>query len=192
MIDEARKQELQDINRCKAKTRAGHRCGNTAKYEGYCGGHNYLRFTTSRSPKRRDEITLEGKINRAARKLAHQTKSNATRRKIEHSITAADIESLILKSKSRCSLTGVQFEFSDVVGGRRRPHYPSVDRINCDKGYTLDNIRIVTAFANLAMNEWGEFPLKHAARELARRFLARSPNTPEDVKELALAICEDK
>lgn len=49
----------------------------------------------------------------------------------------------------RCELTGIKF---DLEGGWNSP---SLDRINPDLGYTMDNVRIVLTALNVMMNRWG-------------------------------------
>jgi hypothetical protein len=40
--------------------------------------------------------------------------------------------------------------------GKTNPFAPSIDRINPSIGYTKDNIRLVCASVNFALNEFGE------------------------------------
>jgi hypothetical protein len=46
----------------------------------------------------------------------------------------------------------------------RHPYAPSLDRIECSKGYTASNTRLVCVAVNFGMNEWGE----DVYRELAK------------------------
>ncbi len=50
-------------------------------------------------------------------------------------------------------------EFSNEKVGRglvKRAFAPSIDRIDPEKPYTLDNCRLVMVAVNFAMNTWGE------------------------------------
>lgn len=57
-----------------------------------------------------------------------------------------------------------------VGGGKaRRPYAPSLDRIDPGRGYEPDNVRLVCAVANFAMNAWGLEPVLHMARAMAKK-----------------------
>jgi hypothetical protein len=58
----------------------------------------------------------------------------------------------------RCALTGLQFrlEAASGMGFRYNPLAPSLDRIDTNRGYTRDNVRLVCTAINLALNEFGE------------------------------------
>ena len=55
----------------------------------------------------------------------------------------------------KCAVSGISFDFSD-TNFRQRPFAPSIDRIDCSKGYTKDNIRFVCTIVNMALNQYGE------------------------------------
>ena len=70
-------------------------------------------------------------------------------------IDYAMIGRLLIESGGMCSITGAPLSFSG------EPYFkPSLDRIDNARGYTLDNIRITCAVANVAMNKWGEVALR--------------------------------
>lgn len=73
-------------------------------------------------------------------------------------ISRETILTLLMRQAYRCPLTGVEFE--PVFDG---PWQPSVDRIDSDLGYVEGNLRVVTYIANIAMNVWGEGPLREMA-----------------------------
>ena len=52
-------------------------------------------------------------------------------------------------NKGICEVTGVPLDFS---GGPRKPHTPSLDRIDPLKGYTPDNVQLVSWIYNSAKN----------------------------------------
>lgn len=68
-----------------------------------------------------------------------------------------------------CAATGEVFNLS-VIGGRgkKNPLAPSVDRIDCSRGYTMDNCRVVTTIFNMARNDFGDEALARMAKGLLR------------------------
>jgi hypothetical protein len=54
-----------------------------------------------------------------------------------------------------CALTGIPFQAGRAGGTRMNPYAPSLDRIDCARGYTRDNVRVVLASINVALNDFG-------------------------------------
>ena len=67
-----------------------------------------------------------------------------------------DVAGLYAASGGRCAITGCEFRRSTKGNHHKSPFAPSLDRIDCRKGYTLDNVRLVCVAVNFAMGEWGE------------------------------------
>jgi hypothetical protein len=55
----------------------------------------------------------------------------------------------------RCALTGIPFQAGRTGGSRINPYAPSLDRIDCARGYTKDNVRVILASVNVALNNFG-------------------------------------
>lgn len=68
-----------------------------------------------------------------------------------------------------CEVTGIPLELSKPPGSRFHPWAPSVDRIDCKKGYTQDNCRVVCWIYNMAKSEWSDEVVMTFARALAAR-----------------------
>lgn len=100
--------------------------------------------------------------------LFYGAKKNAKQRGINFDMTMGDMLLLVSTANGRCMLTGIEFEFAYIGHHKKRPWAPSLDRIDSDNGYSLTNCRLVCAAVNLAMNEWGEEPLRRIARALVR------------------------
>lgn len=87
--------------------------------------------------------------------LFNQSKKNAKERNKEFSLTKNEIAQL-LKTKL-CSLTGISFDYKLVnENSKSNPFRPSLDRINPNKGYNYDNVRLVCVAVNYCLNEFGE------------------------------------
>jgi hypothetical protein len=104
-----------------------------------------------------------------ARILWKSARQRAEARGIAFDLEVDDIVALAEASGYTCALTGLPFDFSAIDNRRerRRPFYPSLDRIKPEKGYVLSNVRLVCVGMNYALNEWGEDVL----RMLAKGFL---------------------
>lgn len=76
--------------------------------------------------------------------LVNASKQRAKLKNIEHSITASDLKA-IYPIDGRCPIFGVKLEFNSAGF---RDNSPSVDRIDPNKGYTLDNIQVISWKAN--------------------------------------------
>ena len=53
------------------------------------------------------------------------------------------------KQNNKCAISGVELEWK-----RHSKHKTSIDRIDCSKGYTEDNIRLVTQQVNFALSNF--------------------------------------
>jgi hypothetical protein len=69
----------------------------------------------------------------------------------------------------KCALTGRSFDLSRPSDGvRANPGAPSLDRKENSKGYTKDNVRLVTVHANVARNEFSDTDLLTLAHDIIR------------------------
>lgn len=66
----------------------------------------------------------------------------------------------------RCAVSGIRFMTAQKSDS---PFQPSLDRIEARNGYVAGNVRIVCYIVNLAMNKWGEKPLRLLARRMANQ-----------------------
>lgn len=85
--------------------------------------------------------TLYGSCNRSKRNI---------------NVTKQDIAKLFELQYNRCALTNIEFDYKFTGNKKSNPFRPSVDRIDCSKGYTTDNIRLVCVAVNYALNEFGD------------------------------------
>jgi hypothetical protein len=70
--------------------------------------------------------------------------------------------------KGRCEATGLPFKFDK--DPYINPYYPTIDRINSDKGYTVDNCQLVCWMFNNAKGEADEKIFAHWAKHYVRMY----------------------
>lgn len=92
------------------------------------------------------------------RKLLINCRNNAKRRGLECSLTLEDIERMI--TPMTCSATGLVLLWEHLGESRNNPWAPSIDRIDCSKGYVPDNVRVVCWAFNQARGEWPDDVLR--------------------------------
>jgi hypothetical protein len=73
--------------------------------------------------------------------------SGAKRRNLEFSITIEDLWDLFMKQNGKCALSGINIRFHK-TGEKYTTQTASVDRIDSEYGYTLENIRWVHKTVN--------------------------------------------
>lgn len=81
----------------------------------------------------------------------HATQSQAKYRGREFDLTLGFVENLWLNQNGCCLISKVPFNW----GGKFNPDAPSLDRIDSSRGYTQDNVRLITHHLNIAMNKFG-------------------------------------
>jgi hypothetical protein len=81
-------------------------------------------------------------------------------------VTVEWIESRIIGNT--CEATGLPF---DLVGrgGGWVPFAPSVDRIDCSRGYTMDNCRVVCLIFNTARNQFSDEDVLKMAQAMVKK-----------------------
>ena len=91
-----------------------------------------------------------------AEEMHKRHSAGAKQRKIEYTLTEADLVSILDAQAGKCALTDIVFSTYKPEGARIRPWAPSLDRIDPKGIYSAANCRIVCAFVNVALNEFGE------------------------------------
>ena len=66
----------------------------------------------------------------------------------------------------RCSVTGMELSFDGTDGHCTHPWTPSVDRRDSKRGYTQDNVRLVSWAYNNAKGDWPDEVVLEMARAL--------------------------
>ncbi len=101
-------------------------------------------------------------------KMYTWSKQRSALKKFEHTITRKDIYDLLDKQQGRCVLSGIPFTYytkklskdEDPTLEFIRLHLnnPSIDRIDSNKGYVKENIRLVSSSINVSRSD---FPLTY-------------------------------
>lgn len=84
---------------------------------------------------------------------------NGARRRAKDQGVDFDLDLDWVKQKieaGKCEVTGIPFNLQPAKDKWKHPYAPSLDRVEAGAGYTKDNVRVVVAIYNLAVNEWGE------------------------------------
>jgi hypothetical protein len=82
--------------------------------------------------------------------------TRAYRMDFDHNIRLPDLYKLWIKQKGRCDMTGVIMSFDTGTSEHRNEIGCSLDRIDSKQGYVKGNIRLVTHWANNALNTWDD------------------------------------
>ncbi len=83
-------------------------------------------------------------------------------------ITMETIDDLYRQQRGRCALSGMRFDISPGRFARANPFRPSIDRIDCAKGYTPDNIRLVLIAVNYGRADFDDAAYIEICRAVAR------------------------
>lgn len=101
--------------------------------------------------------------------MYRKSRQRAALANIEHSISEIEFMELYNNCNGVCSLSGVRFSAKKRPSWRIRPYFPSLDRIDSEKGYTKDNVRFVLASVNVALSDWGDDVLKEISFGIVSR-----------------------
>lgn len=89
--------------------------------------------------------------------LLHAARKRSKEKGLTCELTTELIENMWKMQNGKCALTDIEFQIpQERTGGKASPFAPSIDRIDCNKGYTQDNVRLVCVAVNYALNEFGE------------------------------------
>lgn len=73
------------------------------------------------------------------RRVFADSKKNALRREIPFDLTEDQFWRMVDRADGRCEVSELEFVFKRATDGQRRPFAPSLDRIDCEKGYSRSN-----------------------------------------------------
>lgn len=90
-------------------------------------------------------------------------KKNSLARNIDFSLTEDEFIKLclFLKENRICPYTGKEFVFTSTSTGTPKPHYPTLERINNNLGYSIGNCIWVCHNANSVKSKWESDNFEH-------------------------------
>ena len=98
--------------------------------------------------------------------MARNCKKSAKRRNIVFNLTVEDL--LPAVELKHCQLTGLPFDLNPPKEKTMNLYAPSVDRIDNNKGYAKDNIRVVLWAVNRAVGEDGDEAMLPILKEMVK------------------------
>lgn len=102
----------------------------------------------------------------------HSTKFNAEKRGIEFNLQSGDLVWV-----THCPILGIELDYS-VSGGKNPDASPSIDRIDTSKGYTKDNVWVISNKANRMKNDGSREELIKFSKSILLHFNGQI--VPED------------
>lgn len=85
--------------------------------------------------------------------LYRKAKADAYRREIGWNLKPEQFSQLVQDSGGLCAVSGIPFTIPTAKA--RGPIGPSLDRIESEGDYSIDNVRLVCVAVNVALNVWG-------------------------------------
>ena len=105
---------------------------------------------TCRANKHRFKLQKENPIRYTARQMCASAHKRAKRKGLEYDLDSAFVEDLCVDI---CPILGRTLEYG---GGDKSDNSPSLDRIDSSKGYTKDNVWVISLLANLMKSSASE------------------------------------
>lgn len=126
---------------------------------------------------RRDNHTIEQFINEILLATKRNSRLRESRGRKEcgtNTITLEDVLSLKSKQNNKCIYSG-----RALVWEKNNPDKASIDRIDSNKGYTLDNIQLVTHLVNQAKSNLDNETFYHLVKDIYKTYVMNN-----DIKQL--------
>ena len=139
---------------------------NPARYQRYKKSYLERRKTFSKS--------IRGKLY----DLLEAARGRAKNKSLPIDIDLEYLIDLYQQQNGKCKLTNIEFTFNTRQNGQHfNPFNPSIDKIDSNKGYTQDNVRLVCVIVNLSLNEFGEENFK----TMCQSYINNSKNKGEQL-----------
>ena len=82
--------------------------------------------------------------------------NRAEKMNFDWDLRVSDLGELWIKQKGRCDMTDVIMSFDSGTNANKNHNKCSIDRIDSKQGYVKGNIRLLTHWANNALNTWND------------------------------------
>ncbi|WP_428516348.1 hypothetical protein [Roseovarius sp.] len=109
-------------------------------------------------------------VRRLIRLGVTKAKQRSVDRGMDFDLTTDEVLNLYHRQGGRCAVSGIKFSAEPAKNGRTNPFRPSLDRIDNNRGYTLDNVRIVLWGVNLARADFRDSEYVRICRGVAQNF----------------------
>ncbi len=132
----------------------------TNSLSSFCSQKCGSRYRYANDPKTREREKTRGIKSRTSPRgraavMHSHAKGRAQRKKMDFDLEIGWIEEKL--EIGICELTGIKFQLT--TGDN--PYAPSLDRIDSSKGYTKDNVKVVTVAINMMRNRWDDEVIKN-------------------------------
>lgn len=140
-------------------------CQNKKKSQHYYDNIEHYREIKRAEEKRNGNKRKPQRVAARAKKyysdfittLFTYAQARAKEHSLDFDLSKEFISQLYEIQDKKCVMTGLEFQLERQSGyKKRRPFAPSLDRIDCTKGYTKNNIRIVCSIVNIALSDFGD------------------------------------
>lgn len=151
---------------CRNRYKKAHYHANKERYQ-KLKKQEELRNRKSRTVKNKPK-RLKKYYEDFANTLVKHAKARAKANSLDFEIDKKHVEWLYEFQGKKCILTRIPFQMEQLSEKKRRPFGPSLDRIDCNKGYTKENTRLVCSIVNIALSDFGDVAFDKMCREYMR------------------------
>lgn len=136
---------------------------------------DYQRNMTDDQKRDRDARSLRRRRATPRQNLYAMLYSAAKRRPTENVATLDDLVEMYEGQKGLCAVSGMKMEWAAGCTGKKLATSISLDRIDNDKGYEIENIRLVCWQVNVFKNNWTDEQMISMARAIVDKAKSSQP-----------------